>query len=405
MTERPADQPNTADVVFEQTELTGLNLFDDRASLAGSFPRTVWGYDRTTVDTHVRDLEQQLTALKRLTRELRSQLREALSSTREGDFRRLGTHAGAILISAENQARALVTRAESEAERIKEEGRRSVADLRRSAQTEIDDIRMAGLAHLRELRTEHDRTVSGILEAARHDADATLDAARRHADALRFEAEQKATTMLRDAELAAESLRQRVAREAAQQELEARTRIEALLTEAKAAADEARTTSSTLMAESTAHHERSAAALRDQTEQAQQVRSTALAEAEQTRSAAAREAEAAIQAAHQRGDELRQTLEDQHAWRREQIEREIAALLQRKAAVVAQLANMRNLAREATEDFPDEDPFETTDLPTDAGAVDPVDLAPPSRTSPPPVDDDPTRVLPILDAEEPAPDA
>ncbi len=402
MTDRPAEQPSSPDVVFEQTELTGLNLFDDRASLAGSFPRSVWGYERVTVDTHVHDLEQQLTTLKRLTRELRRQLREALSTTREGDFRRLGTHASGILIAAENQALALVSRAESEAERIKEEGRRSIADLRRSAQTEIDDIRMAGLAHLRELRAEHDHTVSGILDAARQEADAALAAARRQADAVRVEAEQKAATLARDAELAAETLRQQVAREAAQQELDARTRIEALLAEARADFDEARAAASSLLAESTARHEQSAAVLREEADQAQQVRNTALAEAEQTRAGAAREAEAAIEAAHQRGAELRQSLEDQHAWRREQLEREVAALLQRKAAVVAQLTNMRNLAREATEDFPDDDPFAEADVPaaTPTAATLGVDHSP-VEEDPTAPDDDPTRVIPLPGSQEP----
>ena len=396
MSERPADEPDRDDVVFEQTELTGLNLFDDRASLAGSFPRSMWGYDRVTVDTHVREIEQQLTALKRLTRELRKQLREALSTTRESDFRRLGAHATNIVLAAENQARALVSRAESEAERIKEEGRRVAAELRRSAQVEIDDIRMAGLAHLRELRAEHERTVAQALASARADADSALEAARRHADAVTAEAATRAATILKDSQLGADSMLADASKRVAEQELEARSRVETMLTEARAVFDEARATSATLMAESAAQHERSATRLREETEQAEQLRSAAITDAEQARVDAARDAEAQIQAAHRQGNELLQSFEEQHAWRREQLEREIGALLQRKAAVVAQLANLRNLAHEAMSDFPDEDPFAEGGLAVED-----------TRPAPPVADAEPTVILdPATRRDRPAaPDA
>ena len=379
MSERPADQsPSGDEVVFEQTELTGLNLFDDRASLAGSFPRAMWGYDRVTVDTHVRDLEQQLTALKRLTRELRKQLREALSTSRESDFRRLGAHATNIVLSAENQARALVSHAEGEAERIKEEGRRVAAELRRSAQIEIDDIRMAGLSHLRELRAEHERSVSEALASARGDADSALEAARRHADAVTAEAGTRAATILKDAQLAADALLNDAATRAAQRELEAQTRVQAMLTEARTSFDEARANSAALLAEGAAQHEQSAARLREEAEQAQQLRSAAIADAEQTRSEAARVAEAQIHAAHRQAAELQQSFEEQHGWRKEQVEREIGALLQRKAAVVAQLANLRNLAHEAMSEFPDDDPFADAGVAVEDATVAPVTDAEPT---------------------------
>ena len=47
-------------------EETGLNLFHDRASAAGSFPHSMLGYDRQSVDTYVREIEQQLSAAKQL---------------------------------------------------------------------------------------------------------------------------------------------------------------------------------------------------------------------------------------------------------------------------------------------------------------------------------------------------
>ena len=46
----PAGVPNEA--LPEGYEETGLNLFDDRASVAGTFPQAVMGYDRKSVDKY-----------------------------------------------------------------------------------------------------------------------------------------------------------------------------------------------------------------------------------------------------------------------------------------------------------------------------------------------------------------
>lgn len=53
----------------EFSEETGLNLFDDRASAAGSFPHAMMGYDRSSVDNYVRDLERRLAAARQLNRD------------------------------------------------------------------------------------------------------------------------------------------------------------------------------------------------------------------------------------------------------------------------------------------------------------------------------------------------
>ncbi|MDN6619710.1 MAG: DivIVA domain-containing protein, partial [Corynebacterium variabile] len=130
-------------------EETGLNLFDDSASAAGSFAHAMWGYDRTSVDNYVREIEQQVSTLKQLTRHLRHEVAKAEQEADKSDFARLGSHATGILTAAETQAKDLVAKAGNEAERIKEEGRRVAADLRSAAQTEADDIRVAGLANQR----------------------------------------------------------------------------------------------------------------------------------------------------------------------------------------------------------------------------------------------------------------
>ena len=54
---------------------------------------------------------------------------------------------------------------------------------------------------------------------------------------------------------------------------------------------------------------------------------------------------------------MKERIEEQYAWRKEQLERETAALLQRKKAVIAQLNNLKALAGEAESNYPDADPF------------------------------------------------
>ncbi|MFZ2260311.1 MAG: DivIVA domain-containing protein, partial [Luteococcus japonicus] len=172
-------------------EETGLNLFDDSASVAGSFPKAMMGYDRASVDNYVREIEMQLSTLKQLTRHLRREAAQTARANGTTDFTRLGSHATGILRAAEAQGKDLVHKAELEAERIKEEGRRVAADLRANAQAEADDIRVAGLANLRQLREALDKDSTETLEKARAEAASVVAAAQRQADAITTEATQK----------------------------------------------------------------------------------------------------------------------------------------------------------------------------------------------------------------------
>ncbi len=85
----------------EYTEETGLNLFDDRASAAGSFPHAMLGYDRPTVDNYVRDIEQQVATLRQLSRHLRAELASSQREHGTSDYTRLGSHATSMLRAAE----------------------------------------------------------------------------------------------------------------------------------------------------------------------------------------------------------------------------------------------------------------------------------------------------------------
>ena len=421
----------------DDTELTGLNLFDDRASAAGSFPHGMWGYERQAVDGYVRDLEKQISTLRQLTKHLRREMATLQSRTPDTDFSRLGSYATSMLRAAEGQAAELISRAGLEAERIKEEARRVAADMRAGAQTEADDVRMAALGNMRRVREQLDRDVEKALNDVRTESASIVDAARRQAENLTKQAKTTADMTIQQAEANARELtdgakrqsddtlkqatteaeRIRIGAAEGEQQAhqngeqilaDARRKAEALLSEARAQADElarqaaidadkvrneaqetankTRADASTeaeqtraaaaaeaervraeiadLMTQAKAQHDESTEHVNQLNEQAAKIRAEALAAAEQTRADAATEAENQIGAAHRQAAMMRERLEEQFGWRKEQLERETAVLLQRKDAILAQFESLKTLGLGSADELPNADPFDSLELPT-----------------------------------------
>ena len=338
-------------------EETGLNLFDDTASAAGSFTHSMWGYDRTSVDNYVREIEQQVSTLKQLTRHLRGQVSQAQAEATQSDFKRLGVHATEILTAAEAQAKDIVAMAGREAERIKEEGRRVAADMRAAAQTESDDIRVAGLANQRELRDQAAKDSRTAIEQARLQARTIVEQAGTHAEAIVTEARTKAATIDQNTRAQVAQILDQARSEAATITTKARQEAENITNEARTSHDEATAKIKQLLEQATVHQQASSDNVTKRTQEADAIRQSALEEAETTRNQAARDAENRIATAHRQAAMMKERLEEQYAWRKEQLERETAALLQRKKAVIAQLNNLKALAGEAESDYPDTDPF------------------------------------------------
>lgn len=352
----------------EPTDDTGLNLFDDRASAAGSFPHTMFGYDRPTVDNYVRDLEQQLATLRQLTRHLRTELAGAQREHGDTDFTRLGSHATTMLRAAEAQATELISRAAAEAERIKEEGRRVAADLRANAQTEADDIRVETLSNLREMRERLAEESAQVREATQSDCQVTVEAARVQAQALIDEATHNATLATEEStaqlrQLAAEANRDATALRAnAQSQAEqivsqAHEQAQQLIAAANAEAAQVAEEVASLQAATQTLHASAVAQVAQATEDAGRIRTDALAAAEELREQAAQEAESQIAASHRQSAMMKDRIEEQFAWRKEQLEREVSVLTQRKDTIIAQMGNLRQLAEDATADYPNADPF------------------------------------------------
>lgn len=364
----------------EDTEETGLNLFDDRASAAGSFPHAMLGYDRPTVDNYVRELEQQVATLKQLTRHLRAELNTARSVHGDTDFTRLGSHATTLLRAAEAQSSELVARAAAEAERIKQEGRRVAADLRANAQTEADDIRVESLASLREMRAALEAEATQVRTSTAADAEAMVSAARTEADTLLEQARQRRanddalasserTALLNEAHRAADELTQEAGARAEKILTTAQSRSEGILSlahdQAATLLNEANGRAAEIAEAARQSAEQAAAQLAEArkvlaqaNEQAQQIRSTALADAESLRAAASAEAQAQVTRSHQQAAMMSDRLEEQYAWRKEQLEREVNLLNSRKDTIISQMGDLQTLALEASSEFGADEPGE-----------------------------------------------
>lgn len=338
-----------------ESEDTGLNLFDEQASAAGNFPTSVLGYDRHSVDSYVREVEGKVGQLQSRVREQRREIDYVKAEIGSSEFTRLGAFATGLLRAAEAQAKDIVDRAEHEAERIKTEARRSGAEVRRMAHEEADDIRITGLASLRQLRQEQADAGEAALGEARRAAAETLAEAAARAKVQLEASGSQAAALLESARVECARMTQEAQHKASIISAEASAEAERSLAKASEAAragEEALAEQARQAAENTARaaeetqaiHDRNAVLVQDAIENAEHIKLSAIREAESTIAAA----RARAQAAHE-------TVEQELAWRKEQLAREVASLESRKSSVLAQLNNLRALAEQSKADYGSED--------------------------------------------------
>lgn len=336
------------------TEETGLNLFDDRASAVGSFPNSMLGYDKHSVDSYVRELENKVAELKAQARESARETKYVRDAVGDTDFSRLGAHATGLLRAAEAQAGDLIDRAQHEAERIKAEARRTASVLRESAQQEADDVRLTGLAGLRQLRQEQAEAGKTALEMARRDGELIVQDANVRAKAIVDAATAKASSAIEAAGSEAERVMKEAERKAAELLAESQSAAEQSATEiARNAklADESITQRLQQADKNAAAAAERAAAAR---EEAQQIRAEAVKTAEEIKMLATRQSEETLEVMRARARDADADLEERVAWRKEQLEREIASLEARRANALSQLGNLRALAEESSDQFSDD---------------------------------------------------
>lgn len=256
-----------------ETEETGLNLFDEQATAAGSFPHAMLGYDKHSVDSYVREVEAKVSQLRTQLRDSAHEIRLVRTQLGTTDFTRLGAHATGLLKAAEAQAADLVDKAQHEAERIKAEARRTAATLRESAQQEADDVRLTGLAGLRQLRQEQAEVGKETLEKARRDADLIIADAKSRAKTIVEAAQAKTEALLESARVEAARREQSAKRQAAEILATAEKTAEDALAKAEANAKAAAETITERLAQADADAATAAARAVEAREEAQRIRS------------------------------------------------------------------------------------------------------------------------------------
>jgi hypothetical protein len=335
------------------TEETGLNLIHDTASAAGTFPHSVWGYDRQTVDTYVQELEQQLSAAKQLIRHMQREVAASKRTADASDFTKLGDYTAQMLQAAEGQSRELLDQANQEAERIKAEARRLAAEARAGGEQEADDIRLNAQGTFKRMRAEVDVQCAKELDRAREQANSILESSRTQSEHQLAETSRASVLKVEAAEREAELILQRAATQAAEVRLAAEKAREQVLSTLSQEQEAAAQHLMGLLEKSRAETEANSQRLQDEISEAAELRRKALAESEEIKVTAVREAEVQIAQAHAQASLLRDRAEEQLGWRTEQLKRETNRLEHRKQAIVAQLANLSALAEQSLAEFPD----------------------------------------------------
>lgn len=334
-------------------ETAGLDLFDETATAAGNFPHSLRGYDRGAVDAYVRDVEIQLTRVKRQLRDTRRKLTAANQHVDDTDFSKLGTHTKDLLRAAEAQAVELVKSAQEQADRIRAEAQADTNRLTAEARLALDASQASTLADIDGLRRRLSAQTANELQAARIEA-----------ETLRSTAERDRAQILAEAQAQSESRVAAAAAAAAQQLAEAERLAAVQITEAAQGKEQSLAAVAQARSEAADAIEAMVASARQQAEEYRQRleadaltwdqrRQAALAEAAEITLGAQNEARAVVEAAQNTAAKLLSEAHRESELRKVQLSQDIDRLTVRKQAIVAQLESLSSLATESVKDFPD----------------------------------------------------
>lgn len=302
------------------------------------------GYDRAAVDAFVAandgDAHARVATLEAQVEALQQRLAEYDTPTYSG----LGGHAESILRLAEEQAATVTASANRAADETRRLAARDGAALRVDAERESADIRTAQLREIEERRAsvlvdaEQERTLAraeatDILSAAERAAGQLKVAAQQEANSLRTaarrEAEQARAVSDRETSEARRQLavdRERLAREATDRHGAATAETDRLVAEAESRAQAAEERAREAMATATKH------------------RQQATAEADRSLSRSRQEAEQIVSAARKQADQIISNATANAERQTAVLGVELQTLQQRRDSIVAQLAQLRDLA-------------------------------------------------------------
>ncbi len=336
-------------------ETVGLDLFDETASAAGSFPHSMLGYERQAVDAYIRDIERQLSSAKRKVRSLQRQLATKADET---DYSRLGTHTGDLLRNAEREAAEITQSAQLQAEQIIALARREADQLAREADAGAAQARVSGMDDLHRLRDDLAGQTSAELAAAQEQARTLREAAENHRAMVLADAERNAAAMREQASLEADQLRQAAEREAA--DVRATLAKEHADTLASLQQRHAEVTRTLIELSERARQQSDEFGVQMATDAqlADERRHKALAEADQIVVAANEEARAALADARAKAAKLLTEAGVAETHKIEQLTHEIEGLNRRKKALVDGMRSLSSLVSSSVADFHGDDEAE-----------------------------------------------
>ena len=334
----------------------GLDLFDETASAVHGFPQSLRGYDRGAVDAYVREVESQLARTKVVVREQHRQLRDAGTRIGGTEYEQLGAHTRSLLRAAEAQAEELVSTAEHRARHLQAVAEAEAERTGVEARLALGAAQANSTVELHAIRRRLSEQTAVELQAARAEGASIVEFARQQAAELVGEASAKAELIRRESQLAAEAKMVAAEREATEHRLSVVTEKEAALADVKAA------------------HEATAAELEDLLDHArqrmidhaarldadaltwEQRREAAREEAAEIVAAARAEAATILQEADDKARALRAATLEGTEKQKSELEAEIALLIGRRKAIVAQLGELSTLAGSTAVDYGDGEP-------------------------------------------------
>lgn len=329
-------------------ETVGLDLFDETASAAGSFPYAMRGYERQAVDAYVRDIERQLSSAKRKVRSLQRQLS---AQSAETDYSRLGVHVGGVLNSSDHKAKEIVQNALADAEQIREKARREGERRVLDADRQADEARVRGVDELRVLREKLSGQTAAELAAAQEQARTLREAADNHRAIVLADADRNAAALREQAAMEAEQIRQATEREVADIRAALAKEQSETLEAMRQHQDEVTRTLIELSERARQQSGEFGAQMARDTALADERRQKALAEADQILVAANEEASAALAQAHTQARAVIDEAGAAESITVEQLRREIARLEQRRKAVADALDQASALATSGAADI------------------------------------------------------
>lgn len=337
-------------------DTSGLDLFDETASAVHGFPQALRGYDRGAVDAYVREVESQLARAKAQIREQHRQLRDAGTRVGDTDYEQLGAHTRGLLRAAEAQAEELVTTAEHRARHIMAAAEAEAEKTGVEARLALDSAQAGSTDELHAIRRRLSEQTALELQAARDEGAAAVEFARQQAAELLAEASAKAELIRRESQLAAETKMVAAEREATEHRLSVVTEKEAALADVKAAHEATAAELEDLLDHARQRMTEHAAGLDADALTWEQRREAARAEAAEIVAAARAEAAAVLQEADHRARALRAAILEGSQKQKAELESEIALLIGRRKAIVAQLGELSALAGSSAVDYGDGEP-------------------------------------------------